>query len=343
MSCYLQQYVALCVYFWFDGARCWLLENSRGPSEHIIPTETGRRWNSFLIHSWSDQCPLSPLSSSFLLTIPLVGFLCFLLFLCRVFLSQSYNHTPPFRHFPPPICLALFPLIPFLPSSTSSSASTSSSISPSSALCPISLSHLSHLPPLPRLVPQLDFFPLCSRISSGGRAFKDWKEKTPVCSRGALQRFNLMQICWLVWRYMGTIACVRDKNVAPDGSFYGWPAFSQRACADSAEGVLLSPVSLLLHLGGKGLFLSASYCKVNVSWEKEEGSESSPCLEMCCIGWYCRLTAEWAEPETYTSISGNTHWRLPHLPAVLWYWGWTWWLLLDVFILSTSSDCYFGR
>lgn len=56
---------------------------------------------------------------------------------------------------------------------------------------------------------------------------------------------------------MATIACVMDKNVAPDGSFYGWPAFSQRACADSAEGVLLSPVSLLLHLGGKGsIFIS---------------------------------------------------------------------------------------
>lgn len=85
-----------------------LLENSGGPSEHIIPTETGRRWNSFLIHSWSDQWLLSPLSSSFVLTIPLVGFLCFLLFLCRVFLSQSYNHTPPFRHSPPPLFVLLF-------------------------------------------------------------------------------------------------------------------------------------------------------------------------------------------------------------------------------------------
>lgn len=108
MSCYLQQYVPSCFYFWFDGAHCWLLENSGRPSEHIIPTETGRRWNGFLIHSWPDQWLLSPLSSSFLLIIPLVGFLCFLLFLCRVFLSQSYNHTPPF-------CLALFPLIPFSP------------------------------------------------------------------------------------------------------------------------------------------------------------------------------------------------------------------------------------
>lgn len=169
MSCYLQQYAPLCFYFWFDGAHCWLLENSGGPSEHIIPTETGRRWNSFLIHSWPDQRPLSPLSSSFLLIIPLVGFLCFLLFLCRVFLSQSYNHTPPFC--PPPHLSCSFPINPFSP--LLHLLLRLHVLFYLSLLRPISLSHLSHLPPLPRLVPQLDFFPLCSRISSGGCAFKD--------------------------------------------------------------------------------------------------------------------------------------------------------------------------
>lgn len=44
------------------------------------------------------------------------------------------------------------------------------------------------------------------------------------------------------------MACKVDENIAPDGSFSGWPASSQWACADAAKGVLLSPVSLLLHL-----------------------------------------------------------------------------------------------
>lgn len=48
------------------------------------------------------------------------------------------------------------------------------------------------------------------------------------------------------------MACKVDENIAPDGSFSGWPASSQWACADAAKGVLLSPVSLLLHLWGNG-------------------------------------------------------------------------------------------
>lgn len=52
------------------------------------------------------------------------------------------------------------------------------------------------------------------------------------------------------------MACKVDENIAPDGSFSGWPASSQWACADAAKGVLLSPVSRYCTCGETGLFLS---------------------------------------------------------------------------------------
>lgn len=98
---------------------------------------------------------------------------------------------------------------------------------------------------------------------------------------------------------MRTMVCEVNKNIATDDSFAGWSASSQWACADTVKGVLLSPVSLLLHLWGNGsIFITITLLrKCEAGGGREEWKQSFLGDGLCRILLYSRLTAVKAEPE----------------------------------------------
>lgn len=149
-------------------------------------------------------------------------------------------------------------------------------------LSPIAPFHLSHLLPLPRFVPLLPN--LIRRLSQ--------TEKDRHLFIVAEHFKDLMQMCW----------CDGCRWVAASSS--GLPA----------EGLLLSPASLLLHLGERSIFIS-----IVLLSKCEKG------VKAVLLGWYWG----WQQKEVF----------LYYLLCC----GIRWWQVDDGSCLSSSSDWYFGR